>query len=154
MIYQVNVEKLILCGCYHEGFLIINLHQNHLMVYYQTPDDWILDYLTSNGTIIHHNTILEYTVSTEIKVDLRVIYGDCIVINERKKSFPISTKTTSGDFYGEVIAILSDGSVLVDCGLVLEIENKSKSDLIKVGDFITTSGSYQVFFPDTDYSFE
>ena len=154
VLYNAKIEKLKLCGCGDEGNLIININDIKLNGYYQAPDEWILKFLTINGTVIKSRVFNEYEVNAEIQIDLKVVYGNYNLIDQKIKSYPDNLEISGGDFRGEIVKSNSEDSFLIDCGFLIDIENESKTGLFKIGDYIKTSGTYQVYFPDTEYSFD
>jgi hypothetical protein len=73
------------------------------------------------------------------------------------KKVELKTKTfnqDSGKIIGEVMLIHSKDKLRVDCGFQIDIMNEKPIEDIIVGDYIATEGTFQVFFPNTEYSWE
>lgn len=70
------------------------------------------------------------------------------------KCFPTDQRIAGGDVQGQVTAILDVDSFRLDCG-VMAIDVKSEEGIVpQVGQIVRVRGTYHVFFPDTECSYE
>jgi hypothetical protein len=123
----------------YQGLMIIEIHGIDLLTIYQAP-----------SAFAESNLI----VNKEIKVDLWFL--DALVkTGSQKKEFPTNISEAGGQLHGRVTKVLSDYEIEIDCGkLVLNIRNEKEIVGLNVGDYIETRGSYQIFFPETEWSYE
>lgn len=83
-------------------------------------------------------------------IDLWLFDGTLKTTELKAKSFDQNNK----QIIGEVKFIYSEDKLQVDCGFLIDIKNETVIKDISVGDFIETKGTFQVFFPNTEYSWE
>ncbi len=154
MIYEVELIELELCGCSVEGSLTIKMNNELHKVYYQTPDNFILNFCEVEDYIPSQ---LNYKLESRRlmkNIDLRLVYGCIEKTQIAKYSYPISDEICGGEIFGKCIEMNNKDQFRVDCGFIIDIENEVDEESIEVGDFVRVTGTYMVYFPNTEYTFE
>jgi len=83
-------------------------------------------------------------------IDLWLFDGTLKKVKSMTKTFDQNSR----EITGEVMIIHSKDKIRVDCGFLIDIMNEKPIEDINVGDYIETKGTFQVFFPNTEYSWE
>jgi len=155
MIYKTRIKEIVLCGCGYEGYMIIELCKNLLKVYYQANDSFIEEYIIRNVDIVSRNS-LQYKFFNNDKaifpLDLWLVYGKCKKLNTCDREYPISINECGGKIKGEIVSLINKDEIRVDCGIIIDVDNELSIDGLIKGDFIETAGTYQVYFPETEFS--
>lgn len=153
MIYNAIVEKVCLCGCGDEGDLYIDIDGVKLRVYYQAPDEFILDYLVEGRAHVKTNALTYELIekSKPIQLDLWLVYGHFTVNESKIKRFPTDLSVCGGNVSGEVVKMLEDDNYRLDCGIFIDVKEEKSIEGLIVGDFIEVRGTYQVCFPETEW---
>jgi hypothetical protein len=139
MIYNAMIKKIKLCECDCEGSMIIKFNNIEINTYFQI-DASFYDVLRDKE---------------EIEIDLWLVYGTPRRIEKEERFFPLNLDISGGVFKEKIVSILSDNEFRVDCGIFIDVDSEEPiKDDLQVGDFITISGTYQVFFPGTIYERE
>jgi hypothetical protein len=139
MIYNAMIRKMKLCECDCEGSMIINFNNIEINTYFQIDASF-------------YDALRE---KEEIEIDLWLVYGTPRKIEKKDRFFPSNLDVSGGVFKGEIVSTLSDTEFRVDCGMLIDVDSEEAiNDDLQVGDFITLSGTYQVFFPGTTYERE
>ena len=122
-----------------EGFITIKLDNELLYVSYQAPYEFAIEY-------IH--------INEKIPVDIWLLDGKAKIMNIPSKQHPNNPKIAGGIIEGQVKAVFSSQEFRIDSGLLeIDIGNDEPIEL-RENDFIETSGTYQIFFPGTEWSKE
>ena len=123
----------------YEGLLLLEIQSVVFSCSYQAPLDFAEQYL-SPGSLI--------------TVDLWMMFneGKARIVRDYVPSFPKDVKIAGGTVQGSVTAISSHGDLRLDCGDIL-IDVHSNGTFA-VGTCLQIRGTYQVFFPNTGYSYE
>jgi len=120
-----------------EGMITVKLGDQILLVAYQTPLEFAKEYIQINKIL---------------SADLWLFYGKAKKIEIPSKEIPNNPKIAGGKIKGQVKAVFSSREFRVDCGL-FEIDIMNEEDFnIYENDYIETKGTYQIFFPGTDWS--
>lgn len=154
MMSKMKILELRLCGCGDEGDILIEKNKNMFLVYYQAPDNFIINYLELKN--VEPNKLYYNKLKITKELDLYLVYGNCIEVHEQVKSINYRDGINSVTAKGEVIAVISDELILVDVGEMdlLQVINESDTSYIKKGIFIEVSGTYQTYFSGTEYCYE
>lgn len=137
MIYTVKIEAIDAWD--YEGTLIIVLNGKKHRVSYQAPSEFATRYLCING---------------EVQIDLWLVYGSVKKVEVQRYTLPADTKIVGGTISGKVIGVIPPWVLRVDCGLTIDVFNRIPIGEVRVGDYIETRGTYQVYFPNTEWSME
>lgn len=154
MIYKVKIKEISLCGCGNEGNMLIEFGNNSLMVYYQAPDAFIKEYIIQKTNNIKKNP-LEFILSDDkalFPIDLWLVYRECRKLNSIEKEFPKNLNVSGGTIKGEIVSLSTENEIRIDCGIIIDIDNESNTpNLLSKGDYVEVAGTYQVYFPRTEY---
>jgi hypothetical protein len=135
MIYEAEIIEI--DKDEYQGHLVIELQEFSLKTYYFASNEFIDSYLSKNKRVL---------------LDLWLVIGKVTKINEFKKAFGYSI---DGDrLRGEVKSVFSNRELRVDCGISIDVENEKPFSEINVGDYIETTGDFQVYFPETEWDRE
>lgn len=138
MIYEAKVVKIKYMEDY-EGSIHININNILLFVCYLAPYDFVKEYLCINTTI---------------PIDFWLFYGTAKKNNIPLKYFPDNLAIAGGIIKGQITKVFSSHEFRIDCGpLEIDILNETSIEL-SVGEYIEIEGTYQIFFPGTDYTKE
>jgi len=153
MIYTVKIKEVNLCGCGVEGDMVIELLSNTFKVYYQAPDSFIQEFILNRNNFIKESDLKYTGVDNEciISVDLWLVYGKVKKVNKSERKFSNSCRVGGGLLKGDVISIFNDGDLRINCGIVIDITDDSGSVNAIEGDFVEIEGTYQVYFPETEF---
>lgn len=155
MIYNAIIDRVLLCGCGEEGDLLINIDGTKLRVYYQAPDDFIMEYLVECSPHAKHS-VVDYEIldkSRTIPIDIWLVYGKPEISEIKVKKYPADISVCGGSLFGEVVEILQNGDFRLDCGISIDIRNSKEANRFSIGEFVEVRGTYQVCFPDTVWDF-
>ncbi|MEA4883985.1 MAG: hypothetical protein VB144_10105 [Clostridia bacterium] len=135
MEYQATVCRLVRPNDY-EGLAVLSILGQDVLVSYQAPMEFALQKLTPDAVI---------------PVDLWHVYGKAVKIYAAHKAFPTPPDVAGGTIRGQIIDVMSPTEFRVDCGLLMDVENRTELKGIAPGDFIEIRGTYQVYFPGTEW---
>lgn len=120
-----------------EGRLLISINDIQLSVYYQAPEEFINEYIAK--------------LPCQKDIDLWLVYGQGIINECKEKTFPNDIKICGGIFKGIVVEVKSEDEFTLDCGLLIDVQDEGNPNF-KKGDYIKTSGTYQIYFEETNWT--
>ncbi|NOW83971.1 hypothetical protein B0H39_001852 [Clostridium beijerinckii] len=155
MIYEVKIREVEPCGCGDEGDLIAELNGKLFKVYYQMPHDFIKEYLL-NKLVWEQEDSFVYKIkdsdNCNILINLWLVYGHCKLTENKNKLFQIDLNKCGGLCRGEIISITQDSQVRIDCGIFIDVDNEEDlNSEYKIGAYVEVRGTYQIYFPNTEY---
>lgn len=122
----------------YEGSIIIDINNVGLLrVAYLAPYEFAKKYLKEKNKIM---------------VDLWFIYGIPVKIDNYEKYYCSDLIINGGKIKGEIKSVLSSTEFRVDCGTIIDIKSDKPINDINESDFIEVEGTYQIYFPGTDWS--
>ena len=133
MEYEATVRRLIRPNDY-EGLVVVSIQRRDTMALYQLPMEIAFEKLTPGAVVL---------------VDLWHVYGAAVRIDIAQRAFPTPPDVAGGTIRGQVVDVMSPTEFRVDCGLLIDVENRTELKGVAAGDFIETRGTYQVYFPGT-----
>jgi len=101
------------------------------------------------GLIEDHEEFKTRMTREKILIDLWLYDGILKRTNLRVKN----VDQVNHKIDGEVVFIKSEREIRVDCGILVDIKNEEIVKGIEIGDYIKTHGTFQVFFPNTEFSY-
>jgi hypothetical protein len=124
---------------YYDGYVTVSILGRSLRVYYQAPVEFALEKLVPDTVIL---------------VDLWHVYGNAVKNDVVQKAFITSPSTSTATVRGQVVEIASPVEFRVDCGILIDIDNRDGSERIAMGDSIETCGCCKIYFPKTEWNRE
>ncbi|MEA4884459.1 MAG: hypothetical protein VB144_12555 [Clostridia bacterium] len=124
---------------YYDGYVTISILVQSLRVYYQTSMEFALEKLTPGAVIV---------------VDLWHVWGHAVKADVAQKAFVTSPSLDTATIRGQVVDVMSLTEFRVDCGMLIDVDNRDGSEEIAPGDIIETSGCCQIYFPGTEWDKE
>ena len=92
-----------------------------------------------------------------LPLDFRLTGGIALPCAEKKKEIPYSFLAEGkgyGVFYGEISEVFDSRDYRLDCGdLTFDVREPEDAER-KVGDFVSLDAALQIYFPDTECSWE
>lgn len=157
MIHEVIIREIELCSCGDEGDITVELNGSLFKVYYQMPDYFIKENILSKFHYIQTDIWGRKYKINEIDncnmlIDLWLVYGHCKLTENKNKLLPIDTIKSGGLCRGEIITLNQDNEVRIDCGILIDVDDEEElNNEYKIGRFVEVSGTFQIYFPNTEY---
>lgn len=138
MHYEATVVQVVFDDC--DGFITVRINGHRFQTYYRASVGFTESVVRPSRTMA---------------VDLWHVFGKARMADTERGVFPLDVRAPGGTIVGEVISVFSPREFRVDCGkLIIDVENRVPFQDVCSGAYIETTGTYQVFFPGTEYSRE
>lgn len=138
MLYQAIIRNIY--SDWYDGSICLEVNGYTFACYYQAPFEFSEKYLI---------------VGKQIDVDL---WLGCVSRIERmicpSSYFSLDAKATDGIVCGNVISTQASGEFCLDCGILLINVKVDRTAAFQCGMSLMVSGSKQVFFPNTEWSYD
>ncbi len=141
MIYQATILRFRYVDDF-EGIVSLSVGEQTLFARHFTPLKFLRENLRENDVR---------------PLDFRVTGGIAVPSGDAVKEIPVGSLSRTGGFgvfRGSVASVDGPRDCKLDCGDMTFDVREDEEAARKAGDFISMDGILQVFFPDTDYSWE
>lgn len=125
----------------YEGCVFLEVRGERIKCSYMAPCDFAVTYLKRSDKVV---------------VDLWLSYAEdnLEVVRSTTMFFDNKTMIAGGEIQGRIETILASRSLRINCGNLMFDVAVRKTSPFKEAEYVKASGTYQVFFPNTEYSYE